>query len=252
MKVARCILLLSQLFLHLLSTYINLPDLLSLNQFFPCFLQLVPSILSLLVPVYKYLSILSEYLPSHSCSCCHCNLTLSTGISPITKITKSFTVSTSSHITSCFTSPTLFVALSHLLQTKNFAELGVTFFNFKHLPRIHKSHCTEFTVTLLSHILHGSIPLCIASPSDLHTITFVFSRFIFNPLLSNALLHFRNFYFGFFVISFISAKSSADKPSFTKPFTAFSVTTSTTIATTKMTKQISDVHQPLHEILLRI
>ena len=38
-------LLLPQLFLHLLSTYIDLPHLLSLNQLLSCFLQLVPSIL---------------------------------------------------------------------------------------------------------------------------------------------------------------------------------------------------------------
>ena len=46
MEVARCILLLLQLFLHLLSTYTNLPHL-SLNQSFSCFLQLLSSASSL-------------------------------------------------------------------------------------------------------------------------------------------------------------------------------------------------------------
>ena len=41
MEVARCILLLLQLFLHFLFTYINLLYLLSLNQPFSCFFQLV-------------------------------------------------------------------------------------------------------------------------------------------------------------------------------------------------------------------
>ena len=49
MEVSGCILLFSHFFLHLLSTYINLPHLLSLNQSFSCFLQLVPSFSSLYV-----------------------------------------------------------------------------------------------------------------------------------------------------------------------------------------------------------
>ena len=46
MEVAECILLLPQLFLHLLFIYTNLPYLLSLNQSSSCFLQPVPSISS--------------------------------------------------------------------------------------------------------------------------------------------------------------------------------------------------------------
>ena len=53
MEVARCILLLLQLFLHLLSTYTNLLHL-SLYQSFTCFGQLVPSISSLVGPVYIF------------------------------------------------------------------------------------------------------------------------------------------------------------------------------------------------------
>ena len=44
LEVAGWIPLLLQLFVHLLSTYITLPHLLSLNESFSCFLQLVPSI----------------------------------------------------------------------------------------------------------------------------------------------------------------------------------------------------------------
>ena len=50
MEVARCILLLLQFFLHLLSTYIDLLHLF-INQSFLCFFQLVPSISSLVGPV---------------------------------------------------------------------------------------------------------------------------------------------------------------------------------------------------------
>ena len=53
-RSSRCILLLLQLFLHLLSTYINLLHLLCLNQSFSCFLQLVPSISSSVGPVYIF------------------------------------------------------------------------------------------------------------------------------------------------------------------------------------------------------
>ena len=92
-------------------------------------------------------------------------------------------------------SPAPFVALSHLLQTKNFA--GVTFFNLEHLSRINCLHfdITELTVTLLPHIVHRSIFLHMTLPSGPHSITFVFSRLTFSLLLSYALLHFRNFFF---------------------------------------------------------
>ena len=53
MEVTGCILLL-QLLLHLLTTYTNLLHLLSLNQSFLCFLQLVSSISSLVSPVYVF------------------------------------------------------------------------------------------------------------------------------------------------------------------------------------------------------
>ena len=48
-----CASLLSQFFLHLLSTYTDLPHL-SLNQSFLCFVQLVPSISSSVGPVYVF------------------------------------------------------------------------------------------------------------------------------------------------------------------------------------------------------
>ena len=54
LEVAGCIPLLLQLFLHLFSTCIDLPHLLSLNQSFSCFLQLVPCISSLVNPVYVF------------------------------------------------------------------------------------------------------------------------------------------------------------------------------------------------------
>ena len=53
MKVVRCILLFLQVFLHL-STYTNLPHLLSLHQSFSCFLQLIPFISSLIGSVYIF------------------------------------------------------------------------------------------------------------------------------------------------------------------------------------------------------
>ena len=68
------------------------------------------------------------------------------------------------------------------------------------------------------------------SPSDPHTITFIFSRFTFSPLLSNALLHFKNLFFRSSVVSLITTKSSVYKTSFIKPSLAFSVTISVTIA----------------------
>ena len=54
MEIAGCILLLLQLFLSLLSTYTNLLHLLSLNQTLSCFFQLIPSILSMVGPVYIF------------------------------------------------------------------------------------------------------------------------------------------------------------------------------------------------------
>ena len=45
----------------------------------------------------QYLFTFSEFLPSHSCSCSYCSFTFSTGIQPIAKIAKSFSVSTSLH-----------------------------------------------------------------------------------------------------------------------------------------------------------
>ena len=50
MELARCILLLLQFLLHLLFIDTNLPHILSLNQSFSCFLQIVPAILSLVNP----------------------------------------------------------------------------------------------------------------------------------------------------------------------------------------------------------
>ena len=64
MEVARCILLL-QLFLHLLSTYIYLPYLF-LTHSFSCFLQLVSSISSLVSSVYVFHP-LHLPLPSSKC-----------------------------------------------------------------------------------------------------------------------------------------------------------------------------------------
>ena len=52
MEMAGCILLLPNFFLHLLSTYIDLPHCRSLNQSLSCFLQLVPSISSSVGPIY--------------------------------------------------------------------------------------------------------------------------------------------------------------------------------------------------------
>ena len=54
MEVAGCILLLLQLFVHLLSTYTDLLHLLSSNQSFSCFFPLVSSISSLVHPVYVF------------------------------------------------------------------------------------------------------------------------------------------------------------------------------------------------------
>ena len=54
MEVVRCISLLPQLFLPLLFTYTDLLHLLFLNQPFSCFLQLIPSILSSVGPVYVF------------------------------------------------------------------------------------------------------------------------------------------------------------------------------------------------------
>ena len=91
----------------------------------------------------------------------------------------------------------------------------------------------EFTVTLLPHTRFASILVRMASPSDSHTIAFVLSKFIFSPLLSNALLRFRNLFFRPSIVSLISTKSSLYKIFFIKPSLAFSVTTSTTIANNK-------------------
>ena len=63
MEVAGCISLLLQLFLHLVYTYTDLPHLLSLNHFFSCFLQLVPSISSSVGPVNVF-HLLHVPLPS--------------------------------------------------------------------------------------------------------------------------------------------------------------------------------------------
>ena len=63
MEVAGCILLLPQLFLQFLYTYTDLLYLLSLNQSFSCFLQLVLSILSLTGFVYVF-HLLHVPLPS--------------------------------------------------------------------------------------------------------------------------------------------------------------------------------------------
>ena len=54
MEMAGCIPIFSKFFLHLLSTYTNLLHLLSSNQSFSCFLQLVPSISSLIDAVYVF------------------------------------------------------------------------------------------------------------------------------------------------------------------------------------------------------
>ena len=101
-------------------------------------------------------------------------------------------LSLSSHITSIGSSVP-FPTSVHLLQTKCFAELQVGFFNFVHLPCIRFIHCVQHTAldpTLFLHILQESILLKTISPSVPLTIILVFPTFRFNPLSSNALLHF--------------------------------------------------------------
>ena len=105
-------------------------------------------------------------------------------------------------------------------------------------------------VRLLSHFLHELILLCMTSPSNQHTITFVFSRFTFNPLLYNALLGFRNLSFRPSIVSLINAKSSAYKVSFIKPFLHFLSQHPPQLQTTKVTKQIlTFVFEPSYKLI---
>ena len=64
MEVARFVLLLPIFFPHLLSTYTDLLHLLSLNQSFSCFLQLVSSFSLLVGPIYVFHSLYVPLLAS--------------------------------------------------------------------------------------------------------------------------------------------------------------------------------------------
>ena len=104
------------------------------------------------------------------------------------------TVSTSSrNFSSGSTASPIFP--SHFLQVKFLFNSGVTIFT--HLPCIHPPHCThntELTFALKLLTQHESAllfdkPSCV---KPLLTITLVFPRLSFKPLLSKASFHFEN------------------------------------------------------------
>ena len=107
-----------------------------------------------------------------------------------------------------------------------------TLFTFVHLPWIHFPHNIEVTITCFPQIPHGSTLLTDTSHSVPLTTIFVFPRFTFSPLLSNASFYFQNFSLSPSIVSLIRTKSSRYNISLIKPFLTFSVTTSTTIAKT--------------------
>ena len=114
--------------------------------------------------------------------------------------------------------------------------LRVTLLTLAHLPCFHLphfTHNTEFAVTRFPQMPHGSILRTVTSPSAPLTNTFVFPRFTFSPLLSNASFYFQNFSLSPSIISLIRTKSSAYNISLIEPLLTLSVTTSTTIAKTK-------------------
>ena len=175
----------------------------------------------------QYLITFSKFLPSHSCFCSYCCFTSFTGIQPIAKIAKSLhSFHFITHYLLLHFAHTICRFITFITYKKSCCTWSY-FLNLQHLPRTHWSHFihdTDLTVTLLPHIPHRSILLCMTSPSDSHTITFVFSRFTFRPVLLNALLHFSNLSFRPSIVSLISTKPSVYKTSFMKAFLAFSVT----------------------------
>ena len=122
-------------------------------------------------------------------------------------------------------------------------KLSSSFLHICHVP----IYCTlytiiEFAITLLPHLAHGSTLLLSTSPFEPLTITLVFLRFTFSPLLSNASFHFKNFSFRFSVLLLIKTKSSTYKILLINPSLAFSEITSTAIAKAVATTHILDVH----------
>ena len=116
------------------------------------------------------------------------------------------------NVTSCYTASPIFP--SHFLHAKFFENFGVALFTPAHLPWIHLPHCThkiEFAFTLKLQTPHRST-LHLDMPSFvmlLLTITFVFSRLTFKPLLSKASIHFKSLFQSPLIVSRIRARLSA-------------------------------------------
>ena len=127
---------------------------------------------------------------------------------------------------------------SHFLHAKFLYNFGVTHFTPTHLLWIHLPHCThktELIFTLKLQMPDGSTIL-LDIPSFVmprRTITFIFPRLAFKPLLSKASFHYKNLFLRPSNVSLIGTKSSAYSNSLITPSLAHSMTTSTTNAKRK-------------------
>ena len=145
----------------------------------------------------KQLPTFSIIYPPNSRFCCHLCFTSTSGIQPVFQITKLFTNSTSSkNDISLLGSTISFIVSALCSQTKLFAKVEVTLFIFTHLPCTHLPHLvhiTKFSLSLWLHLAHGSTLLWSISPCQTLTITLIFLRFTFNPLLWNVSFYLKNF-----------------------------------------------------------
>ena len=102
----------------------------------------------------------------------------------------------------------------YFLHPKSITRVFVTLLIFAQIPCIqfpHDFQNTEFAIVFLPQMLHGSFMLdgYILICPILLSITFVFTRFTFRPILSSALFQVSNYFCSFTMISAIRTKSSA-------------------------------------------
>ena len=113
-------------------------------------------------------------------------------------------------------------------------KIVVALFTPAHLQLIHLPYCTQNTELAFTLQLQTQHELTLfldmlSFVLQLLTITLVFSRLTFKPLLSRASFHFENSFLNPLIIS-PRYKSSAYSNSLSAPYLANSVTTSTTTA----------------------
>ena len=130
----------------------------------------------------------TRFYPSNSGSCSHRCFTFITGIQPVLQVAKFFTHS--SWLKNDISLSSSFIVLTHCPKAKSFAKVMITlhFRAFSMHPFTIFVHITEFSITLLPHLAHGSTILRSASPFEPLTINLVV-RLTFIPLLSIASFH---------------------------------------------------------------